>query len=441
MTPQQLNDLRHAKPMLWLNPDLQAAKPQTVQFGPHVVRADGLSDARSRLYRFRPLLAKLFPELKSCHGVIESPLLAAPHLASALGMSAADGALWVKGDHLLPVAGSIKARGGIHEVLEFAEQVAIEHRLLGAEGNYGALALPEAREVFARHQVTVGSTGNLGLSVGVMAAALGFQACVHMSADAKPWKKERLRNRGVQVIEHAGDYAQAVAAGREQAARDERNHFIDDENSLSLLMGYGAAAVHLETQLRLHHRTVDATHPLFVYLPCGVGGAPAGITLGLKQIYGTAVHCFFVEPVQSPSFLVQMAAPDSEHPTVYDVGLSNQTEADGLAVPQASQLARAVMRPLLSGCLTVDDDSLFTHLHLAAHRESIRLEPSAASGFSGPGMLRDSAQGQAYLQQHGLSDVMHQATHLVWTTGGLFVPEVEYNKFLQRGEANAAAIA
>jgi D-serine dehydratase len=48
-------------------------------------------------------------------------------------------------------------------------------------------------------------------------------------------------------------------------------------------------------------------------------------------------------------------------------------------------------------------------------------------------MLCDTAQGRAWLQRQGLAAVMPQATHIVWTTGGLFVPEQEYRRFLERG--------
>lgn len=378
----------------------------------------------------------LFPELQATGGVIESALLPVPTLQAALGLPTHFGRLLVKTDHSLPVAGSIKARGGIHEVLELAETLALQHGLLqpGAD-DYTVLASPAARVLFGQYQVAVGSTGNLGLSIGVMASALGFQAAVHMSADAKDWKKERLRQRGVTVVEHPGDYAEAVAAGRQQAAGDTHCHFVDDESSLSLFAGYSAAAVHLQAQLAELGAVVDATHPLLVYLPCGVGGAPGGIAFGLAHLFGAHVHCFFAEPTQSPCFLVEMMAAPGSHPSVYDVGLSNRTEADGLAVPRASALAATVMRPVLAGVFTVEDDTLFRHLHLAACTEQLRIEPSAAAGFSGPAALQHSDAGQQYLAQHGLQGCMHEATHVVWTTGGLLVPDVEYARFAARGAA------
>ncbi len=438
--------LRRAEPTLWTNPDRLAALPASLDAGGQGISLDDTKTAAARFARWAPVLCELFPELQQAGGMIESPLLPAEALRPALGLPAGAGALWIKADHSLPVAGSIKARGGLHEVLEFAERVALEHGLLAGGGDAGPdaqawrlLATPRARELFGRYTVAVGSTGNLGLSIGVAASALGFKAVVHMSADAKAWKKERLRQRGVQVVEHAGDYERAVAAGRAEAEADPFCHFVDDERSLSLLLGYSAAALHLQRQLQAAGIAVDAEHPLFVYLPCGVGGAPAGIAFGLRQLLGPHVHCFFAEPVQSPCFLVQMLAGEGAHPSVYDHGLTNATEADGLAVPRASLLAAGLMRPVLSGCFTVQDATLFRQLVQVLDATGERIEPSAAAGFSGPALLAGSPAGRQWLEATGLAGRLGGATHLVWTTGGLFVPPAEYERFVQRGRALLAA--
>lgn len=426
-----VEDLRHARPALW------AGRSEGSR-STHSIDAAQVQQAVQRFERFAPLLARLFPELQASGGRIESALLHVPQMQQALQLPEQLGRLWLKADHSLPVAGSIKARGGVHEVLEYAEQIALQHGLL-ADGDYLQLACDAARAVFARYQVAVGSTGNLGLSIGVMASGLGFKATVHMSADAKEWKKQRLRARGVQVVEHAGDYAQAVAAGRALADRDPHCHFVDDEHSLSLLLGYAAAAPHLVAQLADNKIAVDETHPLFVYIPCGVGGAPGGVALGLQQAFGPHAHCFFAEPVQSPCFMVEMLAgaaalPGLEaHPSVYELGLNNQTEADGLAVPRASELAADVVRGFLGGVFTVEDETLFRHLCLLQDREGLQIEPSAAAGFGGPRALLESAAGQDYLQRQKLLPHMANATHIVWTTGGLFVPDEEYARFLARG--------
>lgn len=426
-----VEDLRHARPALWAGRSEGARST-------HSIDAAQVQQAVQRFERFAPLLAQLFPELQVSGGRIESALLHVPQMQQALQLPEQLGRLWLKADHSLPVAGSIKARGGVHEVLEYAEQIALLHGLL-AHGDYLQLASDAARAVFARYQVAVGSTGNLGLSIGVMASGLGFKATVHMSADAKEWKKQRLRARGVQVVEHAGDYAQAVAAGRTLADQDTHCHFVDDEHSLSLLLGYAAAAPYLVAQLAENGIAVDEAHPLFVYIPCGVGGAPGGVALGLQQAFGPHVHCFFAEPVQSPCFMVEMLAgaaalPGLEaHPSVYELGLNNQTEADGLAVPRASELAADVVRGFLGGVFTVEDETLFRHLCLLKDREGLQIEPSAAAGFGGPRALLESVAGQDYLQRQKLLPHMANATHIVWTTGGLFVPDEEYARFLARG--------
>jgi D-serine dehydratase len=266
-----------------------------------------------------------------------------------------------------------------------------------------------------------------------MAAALGFHATVHMSSDAKEWKKARLRARGVEVIEHAGDFGAAVAAGRERAQRDPNAYFIDDENSERLFLGYSVAATRLQQQLMTRGVEVDAEHPLFVYLPCGVGGAPGGITFGLRHLFGDHVHCFFAEPTASPCMLIRLASADNRPISVQELGLDNRTEADGLAVGRASDFVAPLIRPLVSGVFTVSDEELFADLYVLERSEGLRVEPSATAGFRGPHWLLESEAGRRYLIAHRLCECMEQATHILWTTGGAFVPDVEYRLFHERG--------
>ncbi len=417
--------LEAAEPLLWLNPDYLAGGSEL----PLTLR--DIEDADWRLQLFAPLLSQLFPELAADGGLIESPLLSVEALRkSAENDVVAAGKLWIKADHSLPVAGSVKARGGIYEVLCFAEQLAMEAGLLTVESDYRVLAEAEARSLFSRYQVAVGSTGNLGLSIGIIAARLGFSACVHMSRDAKEWKKKRLRDAGVEVVEHAGDYSEAVARGRAEADASDHCYFVDDENSERLFLGYAVAALRLQQQLLKEGIRPTAEAPLFVYIPCGVGGAPGGICFGLKQIFGDAVHCFFAEPVQAPSLLHAMRCGEAR--PVTELGLSVDTEADGLACGSASGLVSGLMKSLLAGVFTVRDDQLFRDLYRLHCSEGIDIEPSAAAGFGGPQRLAGCDTGSAFLESQGISSA-EQCHHILWTTGGLFVPEPEQQRFTERG--------
>ncbi|MBQ7370949.1 MAG: D-serine ammonia-lyase [Blautia sp.] len=418
-----LKDISEGKEVIWINPD--KTDFQTACMDAELTMQD-VDDAEARLLRFAPFIMKCFPETKDRGGIIESVLTPIPAMQARINErygSGLKGTMLLKQDSHLAIAGSVKARGGIYEVLKHTEDLAFENGLLTAEDNYEKLASDESRAFFSKYTIQVGSTGNLGMSIGIMSAAIGYKVIVHMSADAKQWKKDLLRSRGVTVVEYESDYSEAVKNGRRLSDENPMSYFVDDENSRNLFLGYAVAAKRLIGQLKEQNVTVDADHPLFVYIPCGVGGAPGGITFGLRQVFQDAVHCFFVEPTQAPCMVVGMASGLNSEISVQDIGLSGQTHADGLAVGRPSGFVGGVMKKHLGGEFTVCDAKLYHYLIDLLESEDIFLEPSACAAFQGPIKLMNSEEITGYLDKNSLTDKMDATTHIAWATGGSLVPE------------------
>ena len=428
-----LKELMQEQETTWFNDQVLPAKDGIERVGLTVTDVD---DAADRLKRFAPLIMELFPATASSMGIIESPLVAVPGLASALGNRYGQqlpGQLWAKLDSELPISGSIKARGGIYEVLKHAEDLAIDAGLLTIDDDYRKLATPAMKKFFSQYKIAVGSTGNLGLSIGIMSAALGFDASVHMSADARQWKKDKLRANGVHVYEYQSDYSVAVASGRKEAQSDPMAYFIDDENSTTLFLGYAVAGRRLAGQLRTYDVRVDQDNPLLVYLPCGVGGSPGGVAFGLKTVFGDAVHCIFAEPTHCPSMFLGTYTGLHDEVSVQDFGIDNVTAADGLACGRPSRFVGKAMQGLVDGFLTIDDDELF-RIEASLHDASgIDIEPSAAAGFVGPWRVLSDKE---YIRKIGLDDAsMARATHIAWCTGGSMVPRDEMSDYIAKGES------
>lgn len=424
-----IKDIIDTNEVFWINSEIADFKKTDITWA---INKEDIENAKERLKRFAPYIAKVFPEARENNGIIESPLKDISNFKSQL--QDINGRLLLKCDNYLPISGSIKARGGIYEVLKHAEEIAIGQGLLSEHDDYSKIDSDEFKNLFKKYSIAVGSTGNLGLSIGIISAKLGFKVYVHMSADAKEWKKELLREKGVNVIEYDSDYSKAVEEGRKQAQNDPNMYFIDDENSINLFTGYSVAAERLKDQLEGMNIKVDEEHPLFVYLPCGVGGGPGGVAYGLKMIYRENVHLFFAEPTHSPCMLLGMMTKMHDKVSVFDFGIDNITDADGLAVGRPSGFVGKVMENLLSGVYTVKDDKLYMLLNLLAKKEEIYLEPSALAGIPGMFSLYNTEAGKEYIRENNLEEKMKNSTHIAWATGGGMVPEIQMKSYIKLGE-------
>ncbi|CAN7546239.1 D-serine ammonia-lyase [Phenylobacterium sp. LjRoot225] len=394
-----LSRLRRGEGAVWINDRRTPSSRPTPPID--------VAGAEGRWRRFAPVLAALFPEA-GWDGQVRSPLVDFPGEA-----------LLVKCDHALPMTGSIKARGGVHEVLFVAEGLGLEAGLIErGGGDYGVLASDAARGLFARSRIMVASTGNLGFSVGLVARALGFQVEVHMSADAKRWKKERLRALGAKVIEHDADYSHAVASARGVAGATGA-YFVDDEYSPALLAGYATAARELADQLSERGVSISLRRPLHVYIPCGVGGAPGGVTYGLKAIFGEAVRCFWAQPAASACMIAALAAGDGRAVSVQEIGLSGRTAADGMAVPRASDLVLDLAGHMVEAIVALHDAEMQAWVRRAWRVAGLRLELSGAAGLAAVDRVR---------RDLGLQSA--DAVNVAWTTGGALLPDSEFQALL-----------
>lgn len=398
---------------------------------------DDAIDAEKRLERFAPFIKLKFKDTEKLNGIIESPIsriaLFQDYLEDFYEMNI-PGRMYLKRDDSLPIAGTIKARGAIYEVLKHAEDLAIEHGLLkDFDDDYTKFVSKEFQDFFSQYGIVVGTTGNLGISSGVMGRTLGFNVTIHMSAEAKQWKKDYLRSFGINVVEHETNFTEAVRNGRAESDADPKSYFVDDEHSGELFFGYTVAGARMVKILEDMNIPVDEDHPLFVYLPCGIGGSPGGITFGLKQQYGDNVHCFFAEPTHMPSMLLGLLSKEFDGITVDDAGIDPHTVMDGLAVPRTSGFVSRTMEDYFDGGYTLSEEECMVHLTSMIDNENIALEPAALAGVPGPAKLFSTEAGQDYIQEKGLADKVNNITHISWATGGSMVPENDMEEFYRQG--------
>ena len=118
-------DAAALKETFWINEKKRKEKDWNIT----EVCPDQIKDAADRLKRFAPYLKTVFPELEKTDGIIESELREISRMKTFINeeySAGIEGRMMLKMDSDLPVSGSVKARGGIYEVLTHASHMGLE---------------------------------------------------------------------------------------------------------------------------------------------------------------------------------------------------------------------------------------------------------------------------------------------------------------------------
>ena len=103
--------------------------------------------------------------------------------------------LLLKLDSHLPISGSIKAQEAFRSAPPRWD-IALQSGLLKLEDNYAVLMDSWFRELFSQYSIAVGSTGTWASPSHHGAPNWALKVTVHMSADARQWKKRPARSKG-----------------------------------------------------------------------------------------------------------------------------------------------------------------------------------------------------------------------------------------------------
>ena len=145
-----LKRIKDREEILWINKN----KKNIQDFNIEGLSIRDIDDAEERLIRFAPFIMEVFPETNINNGLIESPLKEISKMKNLL-INKLDknfeGSLYIKMDSHLPIAGSVKARGGIYEILKHTEKLALDNGIIKKDENYIKLKEENNRDFFSRY--------------------------------------------------------------------------------------------------------------------------------------------------------------------------------------------------------------------------------------------------------------------------------------------------
>ena len=294
-------------------------------------------------------------QIAAAHGdlgrlIIETPVhhWRGPEIAAAAG----GGTSVVLKLELFQYTGSFKPRGALTNML-----------------NLSADALARG--------VTAVSAGNHAIAVAYAAKTLGTTAKVVMMKTANPFRVERCRSYGAEVV--LADDVHAAFDTVRRIEREEGRSFVHPFEGERTVLGTATLGYEWCRQ------TPDLEA---IIVPIGGGGLAAGVACAVKQLRPDC-QVLGVEPTGADSMHRSFAAGSPQ--SIERVA----TIADSLGAPHAAPYSFAVCRRFLDDLVLIDDDAMRRAMGLLFREMKLAVEPAGAAATAALcGPLRERLAGK-----------------------------------------------
>ena len=233
-----------------------------------------------------------------------------------------------------------------------------------------------APEVLKRG-VSAVSAGNHAIAVAYASSKLNTSAKVVMPKNANPFRIERCRQYGAQVI-LADDIASAFAQVK-RIEQEEQRIFVHPFEGYHVVLGTATLGLEFAEQVG----SLDA-----LLVPVGGGGLLAGVAAATKQLMPEC-RIYGVEPVGADSMARSFKADKLE--TLERVN----TIADSLGAPYTLPESFALCRAHVQDIVLVSDSAIKAAMAFLFANMKLAVEPAGAAGTAALlGPLRESLKGK-----------------------------------------------
>lgn len=297
-----------------------------------------------------------------------------------------------------PAVDAVVGDGAFHLKLEFLQRTGT-FKARGAVNSVLALTDDEREK-----GVVAVSAGNHAIAVSYAAAALGVSAKVVMHRAADPYRVEKCKSFGAEVI-LAEDIGDAFAIMMQIRSLEERV-LVHPFDGPRILEGTGTVGLEIADQIE---------EPDVVLVAVGGGGLIAGVGSALDAIH-PGCRVVGVEPTGAAGLSASFEAGRPLERVDVD------TIADSMGAPLHTPGTFEACRQVVDALVTVDDDAMCRAMRYAYDATKFALEPAGAAALAAAfGPLRDELRGE----------------RVVALLCGSNIGEGTFVRYLERGRAQA----